>query len=166
MSVATNFHYEQTYSADPATVWAMLSDPAFITAKCERTGSRETTVEVLDTGDGGWLLVSTRVLPANLPAVAKPFVGDTLTITERQVWTAAAEDGSRTATTTADFGAPIVFSADMVLMVTATGSAVTTSGAFKANVPFVAGKIEGVAVNETSRYLDKEQLVGEEWLAG
>jgi hypothetical protein len=166
MSVATKFHYEQSYGADPATVWAMLRDPEFITAKCERTGSRETTVEVEDTDDGGCILTSTRVLPANLPAVAKPFVGDTLTVTERQVWTAPAEDGSRTATTSVDFGAPMSFEAGMALAASGEGATVTTEGEFKASVPFVGGKIEGVAVDQTSRYLEKEQLVGQEWLAG
>lgn len=164
MSVAKKFHFEQTYEADPARVWAMLSDPAFITAKCERTGSMETTVDVTETDDGGCILTCTRVLPANLPAVAKPFVGDTLTITEVQVWTAAGPDGSRTATTTVDFGAPMTFSADMALTATAGGSSVTTDGEFKASVPFVGGKIEGVASDETTRYLEKEQLVGREWL--
>jgi hypothetical protein len=146
--VATKFHYEQSYDADPSTVWAMLSDPAFIT------------------DDGGCTLTSTRVLPANLPAVAKPFVGDTLTVKETQVWTAPAPDGSRTATTSVEFSAPMSFIADMTLTPSGTGSVVTTHGDFTASVPFVGGKIEGVAVHETTRYLEKEQLVGREWLAG
>lgn len=163
--MATKFHYEQTYAADAPTVWAMLSDPAFITAKCDRTGSTHTTVDVTEDGSGGFTLTSTRVLPANLPSVAKPFVGDTLTVTEVQVWTAAAPDGSRTATTTVDFGAPMAFSATMSLRPSADGATVVTDGEFKASVPFVGGKIEGVAVSETNRYLEKEQLVGNEWLA-
>jgi hypothetical protein len=163
--VATKFHYEQTYAADAPTVWAMLSDPTFITAKCERTGSTETTVDVTDDGSGGVTLTSVRVLPANLPSVAKPFVGDTLPDTEKQVWAAAAADGSRTATTTVDFGAPMAFSADMSLTPTSDGCTVVTDGEFKASVPFVGGKIEKVAVDETSRYLEKEQQVGTEWLA-
>ena len=164
MSVATKFHFEQAYGADPAAVWAMLSDPAFITAKCERTGSMETTGEVTPTDDGGTILTCTRVLPANLPSVAKPFVGDTLTVTEVQAWGPAAADGSRTATTNVDFGAPMSFSADMALTAAADGSSVTTDGEFKASVPFVGGKIEKVASDETTRYLEKEQQVGQEWL--
>ena len=164
--MATKFHYEQSYDADPTVVWAMLSDPAFITSKCERTGSRETTVDVTEDGQGGFTLVSKRVLPANLPSVAKPFVGDTLTVTETQVWSAAAADGSRTATTSVDFGAPMSFSAGMELRPSASGSTVVTDGEFKASVPFVGGKIEGVAVDETTRYLEKEQQVGAEWLSG
>jgi hypothetical protein len=162
--VATKFHFEQGYEADPSTVWAMLSDPAFITAKCDRTGSMETTVDVTDDGQGGFTLTSTRVLPANLPAVAKPFVGETLTVTETQVWTAPAADGSRTAQTTVTFSAPMSFTADMALRPSEAGSTVVTDGEFKANVPFVGGKVEGVAVHETTRYLEKEQLVGGEWL--
>lgn len=165
MSVARKFHYEQAYGADPATVWAMLRDPDFITAKCARTGSMQTTVDVTEGDDGGVTLTTTRVLPANLPSVAKPFVGETLTVTEVQVWSAPAADGSRTATTTVDFHAPMSFSAAMALVATADGSAVTTDGEFKASVPLVGGKIESVAADETSRYLEKEQQVGTEWLS-
>jgi hypothetical protein len=165
MSVATKFHFEQAYGADPATVWAMLSDPAFITSKCERTGSRETTVDVTSADDGGATLTSKRVLPANLPSVAKPFVGDTLTVTEVQAWGPAASDGSRSGTTTVDFGAPMAFSATLTLVATADGSTMTTHGEFKASVPFVGGKIEKVAADETTRYLEKEQQVGQEWLS-
>ena len=163
--MATKFHYEQTYTADATTVWAMLSDPAFITEKCERTGSTKTTVEVTDDGDGAFTLLSVRVLPANLPSVAKPFVGETLTVTEKQAWSAPSADGSRTATTSVDFGAPMSFNATMSLSPTEGGASVVTDGEFKASVPFVGGKIEKVAVDETSRYLEKEQLVGTEWLA-
>jgi len=163
--VATKFRFEQTYVADPSTVWAMLSDPAFITSKCERTGSMETTVDVTDDGEDGFTLTSTRILPANLPSVAKPFVGDTLTVTETQVWGAAAAGGSRTGTTSVDFGAPMSFSATLTLSPGGDGTTMVTEGAFKASVPFVGGKIEKVASDETTRYLEKEQLVGTEWLA-
>jgi len=164
MSVATKFHFEQAYEADPTTVWAMLSDPAFITAKCERTGSTETTVDVTENEDGGATLTTTRVLPANLPSVAKPFVGDTITVTECQVWSGPAADGSRTATTNVDFGAPMAFAAGLTLAASGSGSTVTTDGEFKASIPFVGGKIEKVAADETTRYLQKEQQVGQEWL--
>jgi hypothetical protein len=163
--VATKFRYEQAYSADPSTVWAMLSDPGFITAKCDRTGSMKTTVDVTDDGQDGYTLTSTRVLPANLPSVAKPFVGETLTVTETQVWGAAAADGARNGTTSVDFGAPMSFSATLTLSPAGDGTTMVTEGEFKASVPFVGGKIEKVASDETSRYLEKEQLVGSEWLA-
>lgn len=163
--MATPFTHEQAYDRDPATVMAMLQDVDFIRAKCERTGSLETTATVTPTDDGGCTIVSTRVLPAEVPAAAKAFVGETLTITETQVWTAPGPDGSRSAQVSVDFGAPMAFSSTMTLEPSGTGTRVHTQGSFKASVPFVGGKIESSAAEQTARYLDKEQLVGNEWLA-
>jgi len=162
--VGTKFEQAQAYTADPLTVMEMLRDPAFVELKCQRTGSRETTVEITDGSDGTVTISTVRVLPANLPAVAKPFVGETLTVTEVQVWSAPGQDGTRTAEVTVGFSAPITFKADMTLASDGEASVVTTRGEFTANVPFVGGKIENVAVGETARYLNVEEKVGHEWL--
>jgi hypothetical protein len=45
------------------------------------------------------------------------------------------------------------------------GTRVSNSGSFKASVPFVGGKVERVAADQTERYLAKEVTVGSEWLA-
>lgn len=165
-AMATSFTHEQAYAADPATVMAMLQDVDFIRAKCERTGSLETTATVTPGPDGACTIVSTRVLPAEVPAAARAFVGETLTVTETQVWSAPAADGSRSAQVAVDFGAPMTFSSTMTLAPAEGGTRVRTEGSFKASVPFVGGKIESSAAEQTARYLVKEEQVGNEWLAG
>jgi hypothetical protein len=164
-AVATKLDFEQTYSADPTTVMAMLKDPEFIRLKCDTTGSRKTTVDVEETADGGCILVSVRVLPAKVPAAAAPFVGETLTVTETQTWAAPDTDGSASATVAVDFGAPMTFTSAMTLTACSTGTVVTTIGLFKASIPFVGGKIEGAAKEQTEAYLEVEQRVGNEWLS-
>jgi hypothetical protein len=42
---------------------------------------------------------------------------------------------------------------------------ITTRGAFSANVPFIGGKIEKVAAEQTQRYLTAEERVAGEWLS-
>ena len=61
--VATKFEHEQSFTADPATVMAMLKDPAYVQEKGERTGSHDITVEVTDAPDGGVVISSTRSMP-------------------------------------------------------------------------------------------------------
>lgn len=163
-TVATKLDFEQTYNADPEAVMAMLKDPEFIRLKCDRTGSRRTTVDVQESADGGCILVSVRVLPAKVPAAAAPFVGETVTVTETQTWAAPAADGSATATVAVDFGAPLTFSSAMTLAASSTGTLVQTTGQFKSSIPFVGGKIEGAAKEQTEAYLEVEQRVGNEWL--
>jgi hypothetical protein len=44
-------------------------------------------------------------------------------------------------------------------------STITSRGTFTANVPFIGGKIEKVAAEQTQRYLSAEERVAGEWLA-
>lgn len=163
--VATGFQHQQSFNGAPADVMAMLRHPDYIREKCDRTGSMETTVAVTDTDDGGCVITTTRVLPAQVPAAAKRFVGETLTVTEVQTWTPLGPDGTATATGDVDFGAPLAFRASLTLAPGGDGTTVTTDGSFKASVPFVGGTIEKGAAEQTAKYLTVEERVGNEWLS-
>lgn len=166
--MTTSIDEVQTYNAEPETVFAMLCDPAFIEAKCMASGSLEAKAEVIDDGGGKLSLVARRVLPAKIPSFAKKFVGDTLTLTETQNWRAPNSDGARAAGFVLDFGNnPISFTGAIELNPKTDGvSEVKTMGVIKCSVPFVGGKIEGVAQEWITKYLVKEQKVGTEWLEG
>jgi len=164
--MAKEFTYRQSFDGDPLTVFAMLRDPEYVQAKCDATGSLETTAEVSDATDGTVTIVSTRVLPAQVPDVARKFVGDTISATETQVWSAAAPDGSRTATVEVEFSGPLGFTGTLSLRPAGQGTEVVTEGKFKASVPFVGGTIESEAAKQTERYLGAEQRVAKEWGAG
>jgi hypothetical protein len=164
--MAKEFTYRQSFDGDPLTVFAMLRDPEYVQAKCDATGSLETTAEVSDASDGTVTIVSTRVLPAQVPDVARKFVGDTISATETQVWSAAAPDGSRTATVEVEFSGPLGFTGTLSLRPAGQGTEVVTEGKFKASVPFVGGTIESEAAKQTERYLGAEQRVASEWGAG
>lgn len=157
--------FDQAFPADPATVMAMLRDPEYVRTKAERTGGYDISVEVTDAPDGGVVISSTRSMPAEVPSYAKSFVGDSLTITEVQTWTAPALDGSASAQVTVQFNAPIGYRGTITLTPSADGTAVGNAGDFKASVPFVGGKVERVAADQTERYLTKEVSVGAEWLS-
>ena len=161
----TELSYDQTFAADPATVLAMLQDAAYVQEKGERTGSRDITVVVSDAPDGGTVMTCTRSMPAEVPSYAAPFVGDTITITEVHTWGPAAADGSASADVTVEFNSPISYRGTIALSGGPDGTVVSNSGSFKANVPFVGGKVERVAADQTERYLTKEVTVGSEWLA-
>lgn len=164
-AVATRLQHDQRFPGDPATVMAMLRDPQFIQEKCQRTGSLETTSSVQDTPDGGCVITSTRVLPSQVPAAARSFVGETITVTEVQTWTPPAADGSATATVTVDFAAPMAFSGTLTMAPDGPSTTVRTDGEFKASVPFVGKSIEKTVAEQTAKYLTVEETVGGEWLS-
>jgi len=165
--VPTTFEYTQNFTGSPSEVFFVLSQEDFILAKCAATGSLSTQVSVIKNRDGQVeTLTSVRVLPADLPAPAKSLVGDTITVTETQVWSAPGPDGGRTATVTVKFSGPMGFTGTLELAATQTGNTTITSrGKFTANVPFIGGKIEKVAAEQTQRYLSAEERVAGEWLA-
>lgn len=164
--MAKEFTYRQSFSGDPVSVFAMLRDPEYVVAKCTATGSLETTVDIREGTDGAAgpvTIESTRVLPAEVPAAAKKFVGDTISATETQEWSVADADGSRRASVVVEFSGPLSFHGDLVLRPTGTGTEVVTEGKFKASVPFVGGTIESEAAKQTEKYLRAEERLAAEW---
>ena len=162
--MAKEFTYKQSFGSDPVAVFTMLRDPEYVQAKCAATGSLETTADVSEAADGAVTITSSRVLPAEVPDIARKFVGETISATETQVWSAPGTDGSRTADVTVDFSGPLSFSGRLALRPFGDGSEVVTEGSFKASVPFVGGTIESVAADQTARYLGAEERVAAEWM--
>lgn len=154
--MATDFSFDQAYGADPLTVLGLLLDPDFVREKAERTGGRDVRVEIHQEDDGRTVLVCVRTLPAEVPAFARSFVGDTITVTETQQWPPT-DDGLVTAEVSVDFHAPVGYTGTMAVARTGTGTTVRNAGRFAASVPFVGGKVERLVAEQTQRYLAKEQ---------
>lgn len=164
--MATAIDEIQHYDATPAEVFKMLSDPAFIEKKILASGSIDASAQVLEDPGGKISIVARRVLPAKLPTFAKKFVGETVILTETQNWRPAAADGSRAAGFLVDFNNnPISFNGAIELKPSGEGTMVETKGAIKCSVPLFGGKIEKIAQDWIQRYLDKEQTVGNKWIA-
>ena len=164
--MATTLDFSQTYDAQPSTVRAMITDAEFINLRATKTGSTTVDSEVINEPGGGTTVVVTRTMPANVPSYAKSFVGETLTITERQEWAVPAADGTGTAVATAALSAPLAFTGSMSITTDGSVTTVRTFGEYKASVPFVGGKVEEMAKEQTVRYLTKEQEIGRDWLNG
>ncbi len=160
-------HIDETqhYDADPTTVFAMLRNEEFIVYKCQQSASLEATADVTDEGDTV-LIHNRRVLPAKVPGFVKRFLGDTITLDETQHWSAPDEHAERTAEFSVNFdGQPLAFGGTIDITPHGTGTAVRTKGVLKCSVPFIGGKVENFAAEWIGKYLNKEQRVGQQWLA-
>ncbi len=162
--MATKLDYDQRLSASPAQVREVLLDPDYVRAKAERTGAFDITVDVTMQSDGRATITCTRSMPAEVPSYATAFVGEHLTITEVQEWSAPDASGAATAVVTVDFHAPLAYRGTITLTGDGSTSTLANRGEFKANVPFVGGKVERVASEMTEKYLAKETQVASEWL--
>lgn len=166
LAMTTPVMVTQHFPADAFRTFRLLVDPAYIDTKCLATGSLKTTCELTGQPDTAMTVRTDRVLPANVPSVAKSFVGETIEVTEIQEWTAPLDDGSRSAVVSVRFSGPLRFEGTAQLMPTASGCTITTVGKMIAKVPFVGGTIEEEAARQTERYLRTEETLAAEWLGG
>jgi len=162
--VGTRLQFVQVYAADQAKIRSMVTDDEYITERAKATGALTVTHTRTAMPDGSVDLVIVRTLPADMPSYARSFVGETLTITEHQVWLPR-DDPQGSARFDVRFSAPLTFTGMVAMGSDGTTTSVTTSGEIKASIPFVGGKIEALALEQTERYLRKEQEFADGWLA-
>ena len=158
--MATHLSAHLALPADPAAAFALLTDSAYVEEVAVATGGHDVEVSVTAGEDGGATVVSARTLPAKLPSYAKAFVGETLSLTETRVYGPAAPDGSRDGTFDVDFGStPIAISGTLRLAAEDGASGLSIEVEIKASVPFVGGKVEGMASGWIERFVAKEETV-------
>ena len=90
------FTADHTYEHPADTVFAALTDVDAVRAKYEAIGQRDVNLVSRDVGDDGSVtLVTTRVVPLDVPGFAKRFLSPSQTVTQTDDW--AAPDRRRSA---------------------------------------------------------------------
>lgn len=161
--MATSLQFEQIYPTDVTRIRAMVLDPAYIQARALATGALTIESSVSPAPNGQTTVVITRTLPSEMPAFAAAIVGETLTITETQIWEPEFL-GQAFGKFSVTFSAPLTFIGSASITVQGDSTVVTTEGELKASIPFMGGKVENLAKEQTERYLRKEQEFALAWL--
>ena len=157
---------EQRYNADPVTVFAMLTDEAFLALKAQATGALRHQRSVDRDGDRVTVRLL-RVMPPDVPDFVRRFVGDTIDLDQTDLWEPAAADGSRTGSIRISMGgAPVQLTGDMRLTPTDAGSLTSIDAQIKAAIPLFGGKIEKAVHDALLQAVQIEENVGREWLDG
>jgi uncharacterized protein YndB with AHSA1/START domain len=158
---------ELRYDADPAAVFAMLTDPAFQERKLAATGALEHDVTIEARADGGAVVRSRRTMPTDeVPDLVRNLVGQTLTVVQVEDWGPPAADGGRAGTVTVDVsGAPVRLTGTLRLAPAAAGTVESIAGDLKARVPLVGGRIEKAAEPAIRLAIEVEEREGRVWLA-
>lgn len=156
------FRKELAYDADPATVFEMLSDPAFR----EKVAHAQEVVSVdvkLTSSGSGFSLVNDQVQDtAGLPALAKKFAGDTTQAVITEEWSSSTA-GSVSITAP---GKPTKAQGTITLRPDGTGTTELVELDVKVKVPLIGGKLEQLMVDNIDSGYDIEHQVGRAWLAG
>lgn len=150
------------FPAPPATVWAMLTDPAYLDFKRARVGAFDAAIATVGTSTE---LTFTRPVSAELPAPAAAIVGSAAHIVEIQDWSAALPDGSRTAELSISVGqAPAKISGTASLQPAAAGSCIAIDLTISVSIPLFGGTAEQMIKAELEKHIQAEQELGRDWL--
>ena len=153
-----------SYDATPEEVFAIVTDATFREQACEKTKALSYDVQVSQSGGDTVVRVSREMATANVPDMARKFVGDTLTVVQTETWHPAAADGSRRADVAGEISNTPV---------TLTGRAsISTQGAqtvqaidldVKVAVPLIGKKMEPFVVDAIRAGLQKEHDLARDW---
>lgn len=142
----TKLHLEHHYDADVETVYALITDPAFMERKYVAVGGKDVAIDKTDT-DGGCELVTRRTLTVDLPGFAKRVVQPTNTAVQHENWAATDADGRRVCTYHVEIqGMPSSIVGTVVLAPDGSGTSQVIDADVKVSIPLVGGKLEKFGV--------------------
>lgn len=167
LDLPMDLHRETRYAAEPAVVYAMLTDEAFLRRRAEAAHALRHDVSVEPAGAGHRTRLH-QFLPAEVPDFVRKLVGDQIEINEVITWGAAGPDGSRSGEVRVDVAsAPVTLRGTIQLVPDPAGGATRQilDAKLKASVPLVGKKIEEAAAPAVAAGLTGMEELGQDWLA-
>ena len=147
------------FAADPATVFAMMTNQQYQEEVC--LASESVSYDATVSGDS---TSTSRTLAA--PESVARFTGSTLTIKEDTAWGSAAGDGSRTADLTMTVvGQPVTLKGQLKLAPGGRGTVIDLDGELKVAIPLLGKKLEQSSAPAVMAGFRTQQTAGDNWLA-
>lgn len=145
------------YAAEPADVYAMLTNPEWLSAVLDRSGATRNDVRV----EG-----STSHIRAEIPAPGQiqRFTGPTLAVEQTFAWreVSGGWDGTIEANPAK---LPAKLAGTATIRAGGPGTVVDYTGQFNVSVPLVGRRLENLAEPEVMSVINLQQEVGNDWLA-
>jgi hypothetical protein len=136
------FKGNETYAADIETVFAMLCDPAAITARFEAAGDTDIEVVRCEAEGDGFVIETTRTVTIDLPGFARKVLSPTNEMTQIEKWGAPDEDGAREGTFNIEVaGAPARTEGRHQLRPDGDRTTHTIQGEMEVKVPLIGKKL-------------------------
>jgi hypothetical protein len=161
--MSLKFHKQIRFAAPVAEVYAMLGDPAFREKVASEAGADSYDVTITPNGPDGFAsVVETQQSSAELPGVARKFLGDHYTIRQEETW-AEPDEGALDVTIP---GTPGMVGGVVALEADGDGTLQTVDADIKVGIPLIGGKVEKLIGQVLGNLLKLQERVGNDWLAG
>lgn len=160
--MSKRLRHELTYDAPADAVLAMLADPAFREEVCDYQRVLRRTVTVSGDAAAGDLEVTIDQVQAahGIPSFARKFVGDEITIVQRETWASV----DRADIHVAIPGKPGQMSGTGTLAETGGATLHVVTLDVSVGIPLVGGKLEGLVSDLLLKALKAENKVGRDYL--
>ena len=153
------------YPADIDAVFTMLCDPAYRRRVCAATYAIDHRVAIQPRGDIVAVTI-VRVMPADVPAMLRPVVGDRIEIQQTEQWSTTGDGGQRTADLAVQIlGQPAHMSGTIALGELGGATVGTIEGELHVRVPFFGGRLADEMVRAFRFALTVEADVARDYLA-
>lgn len=147
-------------------VAAVFVDEEFLRHTSELVGGSLESFTIDGDPAGEFNTTTVRTLPTTrLPDIARKFVGETLTVTQKEQWGAPAADGSRSSNIALKIsGAPLDVTAVQRLVADGANTRIELEGTVSSSVPFLGGKIADAAEPMVGKALNIQSQQAQAWL--
>jgi uncharacterized protein YndB with AHSA1/START domain len=140
-------HLEHHYDADVETVFALITDPDFMTRKYTAVGGTNVAVDRSEEDGGGCELVTRRTVTVDLPGFAKRVMQPSNTAIQTENWAPADGNGARVCSYHVEIqGMPSKVTGTLKLSAEGTGTKQDIDADVKVSIPLIGGKLEKFAI--------------------
>lgn len=148
---------------DAVTAAALLAQESTYAEAARRLGATSHSESVDREGDAFTTRAAMTVPTKGVPAVAAKFVGDTISVTHSERWSAPEADGSRKAPMTVTLeGLPIKCEGSLTLVPTGPTCELDLNGEITASIPLVGGKLAQAAADPLEEAIETiAEVVGD-----
>jgi len=144
------------FDADVETVFALLTDPDFLTRMYADEGATDIQVDSNESEDGP-TVVSRRKVTIDLPGFAKKVMSPTNTVVQTDEWAPADDAGWRVCRYKVEVqGVPSRIDGTVTLTPDSGGTRQDTVADVKVSIPLLGGKLEKFAVESGVKTLEHE----------
>jgi uncharacterized protein YndB with AHSA1/START domain len=155
--MSTTMRVTHHLAGDVETVFALVTDPAFLERKFTAAGAKDVEVSAEQTPNGGTTLVINRRVTLDLPGFAAKFIQPTNMFVQTENWEPATDDGRRVCTYQVDVqGVPSHIAGTVTLSPEGGQTRQDIEAEMKVSIPLVGGRLEKVAVENGTTLLRNE----------
>jgi hypothetical protein len=142
---------EQKFTAPADKVFALLTNPKWLEARCLALGELSAKISAKKSG-GGVTLTMKRRVRRDLPGLVAKVLSPESDLVFEEKWSAPDEDGARTGTLTMDaVGQPVKMTATFELAPSGKGSVYRITHRCKSSVPLIGGAVEKFALGQIEK---------------